>query len=63
MKGLFKIFELSKYEQRVVLIVILILIVFAFLGYERRVHHVHARTPTVSELKASSTPEQTEEQR
>jgi hypothetical protein len=39
MKRLFRIFELSKNEQRVVLIVILILITVALLGYERRVHH------------------------
>ena len=39
MKRLFRIFELSKNEQRVVLIVILILITIAFVEYERRVHH------------------------
>ena len=38
MKRLFKIFELSKNEQRVVLIIMLILITVALLGYERRVH-------------------------
>ncbi len=37
MKRLFRIFELSKNEQRVVLIVMFVLIVFAFVGYERRV--------------------------
>ena len=39
MKRLLRIFELSKNEQRVVLIVILVLITIAFVGYERRVHH------------------------
>ena len=39
MKRLLRIFELSKNEQRVVLIVMLILITIAFVGYERRVHH------------------------
>ena len=39
MKRFFKIFELSKNEQRVVLIVILILITVALLRYERRVNH------------------------
>jgi hypothetical protein len=39
MKRLFRIFELSKNEQRVVLIVILILITIAFVEYNRRVHH------------------------
>jgi hypothetical protein len=38
MKGLFRIFELSKNEQRVVLIIILILITIAFVAYERRIH-------------------------
>jgi hypothetical protein len=38
MKRLFRIFELSKNEQRVVLIVMLILIAIAFVGYERRLH-------------------------
>ena len=36
MKGLLRIFELSKNEQRVVLIIILALVVAAFIGYERR---------------------------
>jgi ABC-type Fe3+ transport system permease subunit len=38
MKGLLRIFELSKNEQRVVLIVILILLTIGFVGYERRIH-------------------------
>jgi len=38
MKGLFRIFELSRNEQRVVLIIILILITIAFVAYERRIH-------------------------
>ena len=39
MKGLFRIFELSKNEQRVVLIVVFLLLAFAFIAYERRVNH------------------------
>ncbi len=62
MKRLLRIFELSKNEQRVVLIVLLALIVFAFVGYERRVHRVHARTPTVSEMQTSPSPEQIQEE-
>ncbi|PYJ06218.1 MAG: hypothetical protein DME95_01460 [Verrucomicrobia bacterium] len=62
MKRLFRIFELSKSEQRVVLILMFVLIVFAFVGYERRVHRVHARTPTVLEMQTSPSPEQTEEE-
>jgi hypothetical protein len=62
MKRLFHIFELSKNEQRVVLIAMFVLIAIAFIGYERRVHRVHARTPTVSETQTSPRPEQTEEE-
>ena len=39
MKRLFRIFELSKNEQRVVLIVMFVLLAIAFIGYERRVDH------------------------
>ena len=39
MSRLLRICELSKSEQRVVLIVLLLLITIAFVGYERRVHH------------------------
>jgi hypothetical protein len=39
MKRLFRIFELSNNEQRVVLITILILVALALLAYERRIHH------------------------
>lgn len=56
MKRLFRIFELSKNEQRVVLIVILVLIAIAFVGYERRVHRVDVRAPIVPEVRTSPTP-------
>jgi hypothetical protein len=39
MKRLLRIFELSKNERRVVLVVMLVLIAIAFVGYECRVHH------------------------
>jgi hypothetical protein len=52
MKRLFRIFELSKHEQRVVLIVILVLIAIAFVRYERRVH----RPPVEPTLKAEQQP-------
>jgi hypothetical protein len=55
MKRLFRIFELSKNEQRVVLIVMFALIVFAFVGYERRVHHFRGQ-PTSVEAKSSPSP-------
>jgi len=38
MKRLLRIFELSANEQRVVLIIMLILITIAFVAYERRIH-------------------------
>jgi hypothetical protein len=56
MKRLLRIVELSKNEQRVVLIVMLILIAVAFIGYERRFHHVQFHTQTASEAKASPIP-------
>ena len=37
MKRFLRIFELSKNEQRVVLIVMFVLIAIAFVGYERRI--------------------------
>jgi len=55
MKRLFRIFELSKNEQRVVLIVILILITIAFVEYQRRVHHSPVESALVTEPKPSST--------
>jgi hypothetical protein len=54
-KRLFRIFELSKNEQRVVLIVMFALIVFAFVGYARRVHHFRFQ-PTSAEVKSSPSP-------
>jgi hypothetical protein len=62
MKGFFRIFDLSKSEQRVVLIVMLILVAVAFIGYERRVHRVHVQSPTAPEMKTSPSPAQTENQ-
>jgi hypothetical protein len=60
MKGLFRIFELSKNEQRVVLILMFALIVFAFVGYERRVRGFQVHAPAVPEVKTSPSPTQTE---
>jgi hypothetical protein len=61
MKRLFRIFELSKNEQRVVLIVMSVLITVVFVGYERRLHSVHLRPPVPPEAKATPSPLQTEE--
>ena len=53
MKPLFRIFELSKNEQRVVLIVMLALIAIVFISYERRadrpaVQRISAKEPAPS---------------
>jgi hypothetical protein len=61
MKGLFRIFELSKNEQRVVLIVMFVLVTVALIGYQRRIHSVHLRPPAPSEAKTSPSPVQIEE--
>jgi len=56
MKRPFQIFELSKNEQRVVLIVMFVLLGVAFIGYESRVGHFPVqRTPT-AEVKSSPSP-------
>jgi hypothetical protein len=57
MKRLFRIFDLSKNEQRVVLIVMLVLVVIALIGYERDVHRVpvQATPPTQSKAYPSAT--------
>jgi hypothetical protein len=63
MKHLFQVFELSKNEQRVVLIVILILITITFIEYERRVDRIPARSASSAELKTSPTPVKTDDER
>jgi hypothetical protein len=62
MKRLLRIFDLSKSEQRVVLIVMLVLLAVALIGYERRVHRVYVCAPAVSEVKPSPSPAQSEEE-
>jgi hypothetical protein len=55
MKRLLRIFELSKNEQRVILIVMLVLITIAFVGYVRRIHHSHPNAPSETQVKGSPT--------
>jgi hypothetical protein len=62
MKRLLRIFELSKNEQRVVLIIMFILIAIAFIGYERRVHRVHIRPSVTPEMKISPSPRKAEDE-
>jgi len=56
MKRFFRVFDLSKNEQRVVLIVMLALIAIAFIRYERRVHRLPAQPTSVMKPKPSPTP-------
>jgi len=56
MKRLFQIFELSKNEQRVVLIVMFVLIVIASVAYERRVHHSSVQLTSATEPEPSPNP-------
>ena len=53
MKRLVRIFELSKSEQRVVLVVMLVLLAIAFIGYQRRVHRCPAELRSAMEPKPS----------
>jgi hypothetical protein len=62
MKRLFRIFELSKNEQRVVLIVIFVLVTIAFVAYERRVHRSPVDTTSPVEPKSSATPAEMEDE-
>ena len=62
MKRLLRIFELSKNEQRVVLIVMLALIAVAFIGYERRVHRHPVQVMSATEPKPSSSPVETQDE-
>jgi len=55
MKRLLRIIDLSKNEQRVVLIVIFVLITIAFVGYEGRVHRSPVQSTPAIEPKPSPT--------
>jgi hypothetical protein len=61
MKRLFRIFDLSKSEQRVVLIVMFALIAIAFVTYERHVHRHPAQLPSATELEPSPSPVETQD--
>jgi hypothetical protein len=63
MKRLLRIFDLSKNEQRVVLIVMLVLLAVAFIGYQRRVYHIPFRPSSATEAKPSPTPSEMEDER
>jgi len=63
MKRLLRIFELSKNEQRVVLIVMLALIVGAFVSYERRGHRPTAQPISETEPTSSPSPLEAKDER
>lgn len=56
MKRLLRIFELTANEQRVVLIIMIILITIAFVAYERRVHHSALQPTPAAQASRSPTP-------
>jgi hypothetical protein len=56
MKRLLRIFELSKNEQRIVLIVMLVLVAIASVRYERRVHQSPVQPTSAVEAKPSPSP-------
>jgi hypothetical protein len=63
MKRLFRIFELTQNEQRVVLIVMLVLMAIAFIGYERRIHRYPIQRTAAVEAKPSPSPVEIENER
>jgi hypothetical protein len=63
MKRPFRIFELSKNEQRVVLIVMFVLLALAFIGYERRIGHFPAQRTLPAEVKSSPSPVEIDDER
>jgi hypothetical protein len=63
MKRLLRIFDLSKSEQRVVLIVMFALIAIEFIEYERRIHHPSIQRELTTEPTPSPSPLETENDR
>jgi hypothetical protein len=62
MKRLYRIFDLTKNEQRVVLIVVFVLIAISFIGYERRIHVAPVQPTAATQPKISPTPRETEDE-
>ena len=56
MKRLLKTFELTKNEQRVVLLIMLALISIAFAVYERRIHRCSVQPTSITESQPVPTP-------
>jgi hypothetical protein len=62
MKRFLRIFELTKNEQRVVLIVVFALVTIAFVSYERRVHDAPVQQTSPIEAKPSPSPAGSEDE-
>jgi hypothetical protein len=62
MKRLLRIFDLSKNELRVVLIVMLTLIAVALVRYERRIHARPVQAAAPAESKVSPSPQEPEDE-
>jgi phage baseplate assembly protein W len=62
MKRLLRILDLSKNEQRVVLIVMLALIAVALVRYERRIHARPVQAAAAAQSKASPGLQETEDE-
>jgi hypothetical protein len=58
----FRVFDLSKSEQRVALIVMFVLIAVAFVGYERRARHFQVQPTSATEVKSSPSPAEFKDQ-
>ncbi|HEY3661383.1 MAG TPA: hypothetical protein VGK91_09180 [Candidatus Udaeobacter sp.] len=56
MKRFLKTFELTKNEQRVVLLIMLALISIAFAAYERRIHRSSVQPTSITEAQSAPTP-------
>jgi len=63
MKGLLRIFELTRNEQRVVLIVVFVLVAIAFVSYERRIRHYPVESASTAESKTTPSPAQNKDER
>jgi hypothetical protein len=62
MKRLLMIFDLSKNEQRVVLIVVFVLVAISFVGYECRILVAPVQPTAALQLKPSPTPGENEDE-
>jgi len=62
MKRFIRIFELSRNEQRVVLLVMLVLVAISLVGYERRVRTHPAKLTAAISSEPSPTPVETQDE-